>query len=204
MGRSLSEVNLLAALYFHVMRIRPEEPDWPDRDRFVLSRRATLDSAASRSRCAATSRSRSWRRLTARAHASRPPDMTRLPGLDMSTGSLGSGGLGRGRSRAQAATSASTRGRSCCSATASASGAPVWEAAFVAARSRLNRLVSEIIDHNRLQQYGWQGDTYDQRLPPAEPGELVARWSAFRLQAGDRGRRPRHRGHPARARAGRP
>ena len=38
MGGSLSEADLLAALYFHVMRIRPEEPDWPDRDRFVLSK----------------------------------------------------------------------------------------------------------------------------------------------------------------------
>ena len=54
----------------------------------------------------------------------------------------------------------------------------VWESAFVAARYRLDRLVA-IIDHNRLQQYGWQGDSYDHRLPPEEPGELVASWSAF-------------------------
>ena len=38
MGGSLSEADILAALYFHVLRIRPAEPEWPDRDRFVLSK----------------------------------------------------------------------------------------------------------------------------------------------------------------------
>lgn len=98
LGGPLSAADMLAALYLRVMRIRPEEPDWPDRDRFVLSKGhssiglyaalalrgyfpveelATFDSAGSR----------------LQGH----PDMTRLPGLDMSTGSLGMGisaGLG--------------------------------------------------------------------------------------------------------------
>ena len=38
MGGSLSAADLLAALYFRFLRIRPDEPDWPDRDRFVLSK----------------------------------------------------------------------------------------------------------------------------------------------------------------------
>ena len=38
MGGSLSAADLLAALYFHHMRLRPAEPDWPGRDRFVLSK----------------------------------------------------------------------------------------------------------------------------------------------------------------------
>lgn len=37
-GGSLSAADILAALYFHRMRIRPDEPDWPERDRFVLSK----------------------------------------------------------------------------------------------------------------------------------------------------------------------
>src|SRR4030067_341587 len=37
-GGSLSAVEILTALYFHVMRIRPEEPGWPERDRFILSK----------------------------------------------------------------------------------------------------------------------------------------------------------------------
>jgi len=38
LGGPLSAADLLAALYFNVMRIRPDEPAWPDRDRFVLSK----------------------------------------------------------------------------------------------------------------------------------------------------------------------
>src|SRR5674476_1277424 len=38
LGGPLSAADMLAALYFHVMRIRPDEPAWPDRDRFVLSK----------------------------------------------------------------------------------------------------------------------------------------------------------------------
>ena len=37
-GGSLSAADMLAYLYFHQMRIDPERPDWPDRDRFVLSK----------------------------------------------------------------------------------------------------------------------------------------------------------------------
>jgi transketolase len=54
----------------------------------------------------------------------------------------------------------------------------VWEAAMVAARYGLDNLVA-IVDHNKLQQYGWPGDGPDGRLAPEEPGELVAKWTAF-------------------------
>jgi transketolase len=37
-GGSLSAADILAALYFHRLRVRPNEPDWPERDRFVLSK----------------------------------------------------------------------------------------------------------------------------------------------------------------------
>jgi transketolase len=37
-GGSLSEIDILTALYFRVMRVRPEEPGWEDRDRFILSK----------------------------------------------------------------------------------------------------------------------------------------------------------------------
>ena len=37
-GGPLSSADVLAALYGRIMRIRPDEPDWPDRDRFILSK----------------------------------------------------------------------------------------------------------------------------------------------------------------------
>jgi transketolase len=180
LGGPLSAADMLAALYFRVMRIRPEEPGWPDRDRFVLSKGhssiglyaalalrgyfpveelATFDSAGSR----------------LQGH----PDMTRLPGLDMSTGSLGMGisaGLGialgaRLTGRSDVRTYVMLGDGEC-------QEGEVWEAAMVATRYGLDTLIA-IVDHNKLQQYGWAGDGPDGRLPPEAPGELVAKWAAF-------------------------
>ncbi len=180
LGGPLSAADLLAALYFRVLRIRPDEPGWPDRDRFVLSKGhssiglyaamalrgyfpveelATFDAAHSR----------------LQGH----PDMTRLPGLDMSTGSLGMGisaamGMALG---------ARLTGRDIWAYVMLGDGecqeGEVWEAAMAASRYGLDNLIA-IVDHNKLQQYGWPGDGPDGRIPPEEPGELVAKWTAFR------------------------
>ncbi len=54
----------------------------------------------------------------------------------------------------------------------------VWEAAMAAPRHGLDNLIA-IVDHNKLQQFGWRGDGPDGRRPPQVPGELVAKWTAF-------------------------
>ncbi len=180
LGGPLSAADMLAALYFRVMRVRPEEPGWPDRDRFVLSKGhcsiglyaalalrgyfpveelATFDSAGTR----------------LQGH----PDMTRLPALDMSTGSLGMGisaaiGIALGSrltGRRDVRTYVMLGDGEC-------QEGEVWEAAMVAARYGLDNLIA-IVDHNKLQQFGWVGDGPDGRLPPETPGELVAKWTAF-------------------------
>jgi transketolase len=180
LGGPLSAADMLAALYFKVMRIRPDEPNWPDRDRFILSKGhssiglyaalalrgylpvaelATFDSAGTR----------------LQGH----PDMTKLPGLDMSTGSLGMGisaaiGIALGArltGRNEVRTYVMLGDGEC-------QEGEVWEAAMVAARYGLDSLVA-IIDHNKLQQFGWRGDGPDGRTPPESPGELVAKWTAF-------------------------
>jgi transketolase len=54
----------------------------------------------------------------------------------------------------------------------------VWEAAHVAPRYGLDNLIG-IVDHNKFQQFGWRGEDAADRLPPEEPGDLVARFKAF-------------------------
>jgi transketolase len=49
---------------------------------------------------------------------------------------------------------------------------------MAAPRYGLDNLIV-IVDHNKLQQYGWPGDGPDGRIPPQVPGELVAKWKAF-------------------------
>ena len=179
LGGPLSAADLLAALYFNVMRIRPDEPAWPDRDRFVLSKGhssiglyaamalrgyfpveelATFDAAHSR----------------LQGH----PDMTRLPGLDMSTGSLGVGiSAGMGMALGARLTGHDVRAYVMLGDGECQEG-EVWEAAMAAPRYALDNLIV-IVDHNKLQQYGWPGDGPDGRIPPQVPGELVAKWTAF-------------------------
>ncbi|MGO9208272.1 MAG: transketolase [Candidatus Limnocylindrales bacterium] len=179
MGGSLSEADILAALYFHVLRIRPAEPEWPDRDRFVLSKghaSVGLYAALALRGYLPVEELVTFDSLGSRLQGH--PDMTRLPGLDMSTGSLGMGisaavGIALG-SRLQGR---STRTYALVGDGESQEG-EVWEAAFVGARYGLDNLVA-IVDHNKLQQYGWQGDSADNRLAPESPGELKAKWTAF-------------------------
>jgi transketolase len=178
-GGPLSAADMLAALYFHVLRIRPDEPAWPDRDRFVLSKGhssiglyaamalrgyfpieelATFDAAHSR----------------LQGH----PDMTRLPGLDISTGSLGMGiSAGMGMALGARLTGLDVRAYVMLGDGECQEG-EVWEAAMAAPRYALDNLIV-IVDHNRLQQYGWPGDGPDGRTPPQVPGELVGKWKAF-------------------------
>jgi len=104
--------------------------------------------------------------------------MTRLPGLDMSTGSLGMGisaatgiALGARLTGADVRTFVLLGDGEC-------QEGEVWEAAMVAARYGLDHLIA-VVDHNKLQQYGWPGEVMAVRQPPEAPGELVAKWRAF-------------------------
>ena len=180
LGGPLSAADMLAALYFHVLRIRPEEPTWPDRDRFVLSKghcSIGLYAAMALRGYFEVEELATFDRAGTRLQGH--PDMTKLPGLDMSTGSLGMGisaGVGialgaRLTGKAGIRTYVMLGDGEC-------QEGEVWEAAMVAARYGLDNLVA-IVDHNKLQQYGWPGDGPDGRTPPEVPGELVAKWTAF-------------------------
>jgi transketolase len=179
LGGPLSAADVLAALYFHELRIRPDEPRWEDRDRFVLSKGHSsigLYAALALRGYFGTDELLTFDGANSRLQGH--PDMTRLPGLDMSTGSLGMGisaGMGM-------ALGARLTGRDVRTFVMLGDGecqeGEVWEAANAAPHYGLDNLVC-IVDHNRLQQYGWPGDGPDGRIPPQVPGELVAKWTAF-------------------------
>ena len=179
LGGPLSATDILTALYFRVMNIRPEQPDWPERDRFILSKGhscialyvvmalrgyfplaevATFDAIDSR----------------LQGH----PDMTALPGLDMSSGSLGLGfaaGLG-------IALGARLAGKTFRTYVMVGDGecneGIIWEGAHIAQRYALDNLIV-IVDQNQLQQFGWRADGTGQRRPPYDGTALRDRWAAF-------------------------
>ncbi len=179
LGGPLSAADLLAVLYFHELRIRPDDPAWPDRDRFVLSKGHS--SIALYAAMALRGYFPVDELLTfdaARSRLQGHPDMTRLPGLDMSTGSLGMGiSAAMGMALGARLTGHDVRAFVMLGDGECQEG-EVWEAAMAAPRYGLDNLVA-IVDHNRLQQYGWPGNGPDGRIPPQAPGELAAKWHAF-------------------------
>jgi transketolase len=91
-GGPLSMMDLLVGLYFRELRIRPEEPDWPDRDRFILSKGHAaigLYSVLALRGYLDLDELSTFDRGDSRLQGH--PDVTRLPGLEASTGSLGQG-----------------------------------------------------------------------------------------------------------------
>jgi transketolase len=179
LGGPLSAVDVLTALYFRVLRIRPTQPDWPDRDRFILSKghsAIALYAVLALRGFFPVAELRTFDAIDSRLQGH--PDMTVLPGLDMSTGSLGLG-LGAGVGMALGARLAGHRfttfvmvGDGECNE------GIVWESAHVAGRYRLDNLVV-IVDQNRLQQFGWRNPETGRRSPPYADGQLRDRWAAF-------------------------
>ena len=91
-GGSLSIADVLALLYFEVMNIDPENPKWEERDRLVLSKGHTapaLYGALAERGFFPVSDVTKFRK--AGSYLQGHPDMKGVPGVDMSTGSLGQG-----------------------------------------------------------------------------------------------------------------
>lgn len=177
-GGPLSAAEILAVLYFCEMRVRPEDPTWPERDRFVLSKGHSsigLYAALALRGYFPVDELATFDSINSRLQGH--PDMTRLPGIDMSTGSLGAGisaavGMAIGAKRLDLPTRVYVLvGDGECQE------GEVWEAAYVGQRYGLDNLVA-LIDLNRLGQFGPRGDSADVRMSPWHDGELARRWLA--------------------------
>ena len=172
LGGPMSAAEILVALYFEVMNVDPTHPRAPDRDRFILSKGHSsigLYAALALRGYFPEEELRTFDAIDSRLQGH--PDMAVLPGLDMSTGSLGQG-LSPGIGMALAARLQQRNYHTwVVVGDGDAQEGQIWEAAFVAARYDLGNLTC-ILDWNGLQQYGSA-----QRLPPQE--NPVARWQAF-------------------------
>src|SRR5947209_1141036 len=177
LGGPLSAADLLVALYFDVLRIDPERPDWPERDRFILSKGHSsigLYAVLAQRGYFPIDELATFDQIDSRLQGH--PDMSVLPGLDMSTGSLGQGlspGVGM-------AIGARRRGLDARTYVMLGDGelqeGQIWEAAFVAAGYGLD-ILAAIVDHNQLPQYSWP-NAAGAGLALAQP-EIEARWQAF-------------------------
>lgn len=150
-GGSLSVADVMAYLYFHELRIDPSNPSDPNRDRFVLSKGhccPALYAALAMRGFFPKEDLNTLRHLG--SYLSGHPDMKRVPGVDMSTGSLG-----QGISAAAGMALAGKRGGKDYRVFAvlgdgECQEGQVWEAAMFAAHYGLNNLIA-FVDFNHLQ-----------------------------------------------------
>lgn len=150
-GGSLSIADLLAVLYFDKMNIDPENPQNPDRDRLVLSKghaAPSYYSALALRGYFSTEELKNLRQIGSFLQGH--PDMNKVPGVDMSSGSLG-----QGLSAANGmALGAKASGRSyqvyCILGDGETQEGQVWEAVMTAAHYKLDNL-TVFLDQNGLQ-----------------------------------------------------
>lgn len=175
-GGSLSSVELVTALYFAVMRLDPGRPDWPERDRFVLSKghaAPVLYAALAERGFFPVEELTTLRRLGSRLQGH--PDMTKTPGVDASTGSLGQGlSIALGMALA-ARLDGSPRKVYCLLGDGELQEGQVWEAAMAAAHYQLDNLIA-CVDYNGVQLDGPLAE-----IMSVQP--LAAKWQAFGWRA---------------------
>ncbi len=182
-GGSLSIADILTYLYFEEMNINPEEPRLPTRDRFVLSKRHTAPALYSTLAVRGffdVEELKTLRHIDSRLQGH--PDMKGVPGVDMSTGSLGLGVS----TACGMALSAKYSGNDYRVYTVLGDGeseeGQVWEAAMFAAHYKLDNLVA-IFDINGLQ---IDGPTAEVMNPAPHDEKLRAfGWNVITINAHD-------------------
>jgi len=176
-GGPLSVTDILVNLYFDRLRIDPEEPHAPDRDRFILSKghsSIALYAVLALRGYFPLDELESFDAIDSRLQGH--PCMKTLPGVDMSTGSLGQGlspGVGMALGGRLSGSDFHTW---VVLGDGEIQEGQVWEACFTAARFELGNL-TVVLDYNRLPQFGWPSTGgYTRHRPIDDP---AAKFAAF-------------------------
>lgn len=171
-GSTLSLIEILRVLYDDILRVRPQEPRWPDRDRFILSKgHGCLALYAVLADKGFFPLDELQRQCRPGAMLGGHPERAHIPGVEASTGALGHGlAIGTGM-----AIAARLQGRPSRVFVVLGDGeldeGSIWETAMAAAKHRLDNLVA-IVDYNKLQSYGLVKEVLD-----LEP--LADKWRSF-------------------------
>jgi len=150
-GGALSSVEILTALYFNQMNINPDKPDDENRDRFVLSKghaSAGLYATLAERGFFSKEELKKFRKLGAILQGH--PDMKHIPGVDMSSGSLGQGlSVANGMAMASKLDKKGYRVY-CLVGDGEIQEGQIWEAAMTSSHYKLDNLCL-IVDNNNLQ-----------------------------------------------------
>jgi transketolase len=162
-GGTMSITELLVALYFEVMRVDPENPRWPDRDRLVVSKGHAAPIVYSL--LSMKGYFERERLLTLNANGTALPshcDMQKVPGIDMTTGSLGQGlSAAVGMAIANRIDQRNAYVYAIVGDGESQEG-QIWEAVMLAAQLKLDHLIL-FVDDNNAQADGFTTDINQMR-----------------------------------------
>jgi len=171
-GGSLSAADIITALYFKILHHNPENPQWPDRDRFILSKghaAPILYAALAETGYFPIEELATLRKLD--SHLQGHSDRNFTPGVEMSAGSLGMGlSFAIGIALAARLDSKNYRTFVLLSDGECEEG-QTWEAALSAAHFKLDNITA-IVDYNGIQLSGWICDIMN-----LEP--FTQKWQAF-------------------------
>ncbi|MCP2520912.1 transketolase [Candidatus Aminicenantes bacterium AC-335-A11] len=171
-GGSLSAAEIITALFFKKMRLDPRNPDWEDRDRFILSKGHACPivyAALAELGYFPEEELFSLRKLGSRLQGH--PDRQLTPGIEMSTGSLGQGlSVANGLALGLRLNKRNVKVYVLIGDGESQEG-QIWEAAMTAGHYRLDNLCA-ILDYNQM-----QIDGFIHEIKKLEP--LNEKWRAF-------------------------
>ena len=182
-GGSLSEVEILVALYFRILNIDPDNTDWPERDRFILSKGHSspgLYCTLAKRGYFSEEKLKEFDAIDSMLQGH--PCMLKTPGVDMSTGSLGQGlsagiGMALGRDKREMhfmvyvlmGDGELQEGQS-------------WEAMMYAGFRKITGLVA-IVDYNKVQLTGKTPEILD--LEPLAEKFKASRWQTLECDGHD-------------------
>ncbi|HXC61755.1 MAG TPA: transketolase [Nitrospiria bacterium] len=169
---SFSALEILTALYFHVLRHDPKNPHWPDRDRFILSKGHAapgLYTVLANSGYFPVEQLKTLRKFESPLQGH--PEKDRVPGVEASTGSLGQGiSIGIGMALAARMDKKDYRVY-VVTGDGELDEGQIWEAAMFATHYQLDNL-TVIVDRNKQQQDSWCKEVMN-----TEP--LLEKWQSF-------------------------
>jgi transketolase len=172
LGGAFSIAEILTALYFHQLRIDPENPQWPDRDRLVFSKGhacAMLYTVLAHRGFFPVEELSTFRSLNSRLQGH--PEPAKTPGVEVAAGPLGHG-VAIGAGMALGARLAGSRRRTyVILGDGELDSGVIWEGLLVAAKFGLSNL-TVIVDYNGVQQTGATSC-----VMPTEP--IADKWAAF-------------------------
>ena len=169
---SLDMADIFTALYFHILNHEPKNPFWPERDRLILSNGHICPvryAAMAHSGYFPIEELKTLRKFGTRLQGH--PERKRLPGVETTSGPLGSG-LGQAAGIAYGARMDGKKFRVYCALSdAEHQSGNLWESAMFAGNNKLNNLIG-IIDRNNIQINGMT-----ENIMPLEP--LKEKYEAF-------------------------